>query len=143
MESFLHRLFPEERLVTILRWTLGIIFIWFGILKIAGFNPVFDLIHSVTPFLASGTGLILLGSFEAGIGMLLLLNHFLFLTHLLLLGHLAGTFLTFIMGPEVIFSPYFPVLSLSGEFVVKNITLVMAGLLVLMHEVKKRGWYKN
>ncbi len=43
----------EHLLVTTLRFTLALIFVWFGALKVLGFNPVFDLItNSAMPFLA-------------------------------------------------------------------------------------------
>lgn len=123
----------ENTLITCLRWSLAIIFVWFGLLKVFGFNPVYDLIASVTPFLAEGTGLVLLGVFETAIGVGLLVNKYRTLIHTLLVLHLAGTFLTFITGWSVVFDPNFPVLSLGGEFVVKNLTLAIAGLVVLFY----------
>lgn len=114
-----------------LRISLGIVFFWFGTLKVVGYNPVYDLVHSVIPYFAYGTGNILLGSFEAALGIGLLLNIFRPLVHTLLLLHLLATFLTFITEPSLLFDPYFPVLNLAGEFVVKNLVLATAGLTVL------------
>lgn len=129
----------EDLLINVLRITIAVIFIWFGGLKILGYNPVFDLVYnSMTPFLATGYGLIGLGVFEVIIGALLLSNRLLLPTHVLLLLHLLGTFSTFIFGWHVVFDPQFPILSLSGEFVIKNMTLVVAGLVVLVYESRKR-----
>ncbi len=36
------------------------------------------------------------------------------------------------------FDPYVPVLSFEGEFVIKNMTLAIAGLVVLVHEARRR-----
>lgn len=127
----------EDRLITVLRFTLALVFIWFGLLKVAGYNPVNALITSVSPFMASGVGLVLLGSFETLIGVGLLVNRARLLVHTLLLLHLTGTFLTFFTGLEVVFNPHFPILSLDGEFVVKNLVLATAGLLVLLHQSRK------
>ncbi|HEU0085741.1 MAG TPA: hypothetical protein VFQ59_02170 [Candidatus Paceibacterota bacterium] len=125
----------QKILVTILRISLALIFVWFGALKIFGYNPVFDLIHnSIMPFLADGYGLIGLGIFEVLIGLMLLSNRALLFTHFIVFFHLLGTFTTFIFGWDVVFSPYFPVLSLSGEFVIKNIVLAISGLMILVHE---------
>ena len=125
----------EHILFTFLRLSLAVIFIWFGALKIIGFNPVFNLIYySLAPWLSAGFGLIILGILESFIGVMLLINRGLFYTHILLLFHLLGTFSTFIFGWHIIFSPYFPILSLDGEFVVKNIALVSAGLVVFAYE---------
>ncbi|MEK7579269.1 MAG: DUF417 family protein [Patescibacteria group bacterium] len=124
----------EDKIVVILRYSLAIIFVWFGLLKIFGFNPVFDLINAVMPTLAVPPGLIFLGVFETAIGIGLLVNKARPIVHVLLLLHLAGTFLSFIMGTEIVFQPHFPILSLAGEFVIKNMTLAIAGLVVLLHE---------
>ncbi|MDO8564782.1 MAG: hypothetical protein Q7R88_02185 [bacterium] len=128
-----------EKLISLLRITLAVIFIWFGLLKVFGYNPVYDLIyHSLAPIMASGAPFLLLGVFETAIGALLLLNRFVFVTHTFLVLHLVGTFSTFIFGWDVVFSPHFPILTLAGEFVLKNLTLVVAGLVVLAHESGKR-----
>ena len=127
----------EDTLVTALRYALALIFVWFGLLKIFGYNPVFDLIDAVTPFFAEGVGLVLLGIFETLIGIGLALNRVRPVVHALLLLHLAGTFLTFITGLDIVFRPHFPILSLDGEFVVKNSVLAIAGLVVLLHQSKQ------
>jgi len=129
----------ENTLIQILRITIATIFVWFGLLKVFGYNPVFELIyHSMVPFLADGTGLVVLGLIETAIGLILLSNRLLLFTHIILLGHLLGTFSTFVFGWDIVFNPYFPVLSLGGEFVVKNMTLSIAGLVVLVHESRRR-----
>ncbi len=130
----------EQFLVTALRLGLGLIFIWFGLLKVFGFNPVFDLIyHSLMPWLAADVGLIVLGVGEFIIGLLLCVNRFLVFTHSLVFLHLVGTFSTFIFGWTIIFDPYFPVLSIDGEFVIKNIILALSGLVVLTYELRKKS----
>ncbi|OHA91714.1 MAG: hypothetical protein A2832_01540 [Candidatus Zambryskibacteria bacterium RIFCSPHIGHO2_01_FULL_44_22b] len=128
-------MFSENFLMKVLRIVIGVVFIWFGVLKVLGYNPVFELIYnSMAPFLAGGTGLVILGFVEVFIGAMLLSNRSRFFTHLLLVLHLLGTFSTFIFGWDVIFDPYFPILTLAGEFVVKNFILVMSGLVVLVHK---------
>jgi putative oxidoreductase len=128
----------ENVLVVLLRLSIAIVFIWFGLLKVFGYNPVFDLVNSVMPVFASGTGLIVLGWFETAIGVGLIINRFRSIVHILLVLHLAGTFLTFITAPELVFIPAFPILSLAGEFVVKNLVLAIAGMVVLLHESHRK-----
>ena len=129
----------EDALIVALRISIGIIFVWFGFLKISGHNPVADLVqYSMVPFFADGNGLIILGALEAIIGILILSNRFLVFTYTVMLLHLAGTFSTFIYGWHLVFSPYFPILSMGGEFVVKNVVLIIAGLVVLAHEERGR-----
>ena len=129
----------KKLLIKLLRYSLAIIFIWFGLLKVFGYNPVYDLITSVTPFLAEGTGLQLLGAFETFIGLGLVIKRARLPIHILLVLHLAGTFLTFITAWNLIFNPGFPILSIAGEFVVKNLTLAIAGLVVLVYESPKKS----
>lgn len=124
----------ERLAVFLLRISIAVVFIWFGLLKVYGYNPVFDLVDAVTPFLAVMPGLAVLGWFETAIGIGLLINKLRVSVHALLLLHLAGTFLVFLTAPELMFAPTFPALSLAGEFVVKNIVLAMSGIVVLLHE---------
>ena len=128
----------EDYLITGLRVSLGLIFVWFGGLKIAGYDPVFEIINSAFPFLASGTGYLILGIGEVAIGIGLLFNIFYLCVHVVLIFHLMGTFSTFVLTPETMFNPKFPILTLAGEFVFKNAALAMAGLVVMAHERRKR-----
>lgn len=135
----LHTYIIEKRTLLLagLRLSLGLIFFWFGILKVFGYNPVYDLVYAVHPILVTATGNFLLGAVEALIGLLLLINVLPRVTHIVLVVHLLGTFLTFLTAPELMFDPHFPVLSLAGEFVFKNVTLAMAGLVVLAYSPGK------
>ena len=136
--SFLSSKKYEDVLIRVLRISIAIIFVWFGLLKISGHNPVFDLVqYSLMPLFAAGTGLMVLGVVEVVIGILIVTNRFLLFTYTVMLLHLAGTFSTFIFGWHVVFSPYFPILSLGGEFVVKNVVLIIAGLVILVHEERR------
>ena len=117
-----------------LRWSLALIFIWFGGLKVFGYNPVYEIVNSTWPMFATPVGNQVLGWFEMLIGIALVINTFPAMTHAVLLGHLAGTFATFIIAPHLMFEPYFPILTLAGEFVFKNVTLAMAGIVILLYE---------
>lgn len=128
----------ENTIISGLRISLGLIFFWFGALKIAGYNPVYEIVHSTFPFFATETGNVMLGTIEIALGVGLLLNIFPVIVHIALVLHLLGTFATFFAAPELLFAPSFPILSLQGEFVFKNVTLVMAGLAVLGYERNRK-----
>ncbi len=117
-----------------MRISLGLIFFWFGALKLSGNNPVYDLVYASFPILADGIGNYALSVLEIVIGIGLLCNIMPRLVHTVLLFHLAGTFATFITAPEMMFEPYFPILTLAGEFVVKNLALALGGIIVLLHQ---------
>lgn len=123
----------KNRLIVALRISLGLVFFWFGVLKVFGYNPVYEIVYTSFPFFAAGIGNLILGIGETLIGLGLLTNFFSKFTHAVLILHLAGTFAVFITGPELMFNPHFPILTLSGEFVFKNVVLAVSGLVVLTH----------
>ncbi len=126
----------KGKLIIALRISLGLVFFWFGALKIFGYNPVYEIVYASFPWFAYGIGNLILGGGETLIGIGLLTNVLSKFTHAVLILHLLGTFTVFITGPEVMFNPYFPILTLAGEFVFKNIVLAMSGLVVLTHRKK-------
>lgn len=126
----------KDKLIIALRISLGLVFFWFGALKFFGYNPVYEIVYASFPWFAYGTGNLILGIGETLIGLGLLTNIFVRMTHAFLILHLLGTFTVFITGPELMFSPYFPILTLAGEFVFKNIVLAVSGLVVLTHRKK-------
>lgn len=115
-----------------MRIALGIIFFWFGALKTPGYGPVTEIVRASFPFMAEGTGNIVLAIFEIliGLGLIFKICPQAIFTALTL--HLLGTFSVFILAPEIMFDPNFPYLSLDGEFVVKNLALVMGGFIVFL-----------
>jgi len=127
----------ENKLIVALRVSLGLVFFWFGALKVFDLTPVAEVVNLVSPLLASGMGLIILGAVEVLIGIGLMFNWFPKTSQIALVLHLLGTFLVFITAPGMMFDPYFPVLTLAGEFVFKNIILVFAGLVILCRRHEK------
>lgn len=122
--------------ITLLRIAIGVIFFWFGALKLAGYNPVYDIVYASFPFLADGVGNLLLGGLETIIGLALISNLFPRTTHAILVSHLLGTFSVFLTVPEMMFNPGFPFLTLAGEFVVKNLALATGGIVVILHHTR-------
>ena len=115
----------------IIRVSLGIVFIWFGLLKVMGVSPVFDLASKVVYWLPSELFVPVLGIWEMAIGTGLLLGRALRIVLLLLYVQLAGTFLVLVILPEAAFQRGNPLLlTTEGEFVVKNLVLIAAGLAV-------------
>jgi uncharacterized membrane protein YphA (DoxX/SURF4 family) len=117
--------------VPILRVSLGAVFIWFGMLKILDVSPVADLVANTVYWFDPETFVTVLGVFEVAVGTLLLLGRALRLTLLLFLLQMVGTFLTFVILPGVTFREGNPfLLTVEGEFVVKNLVLISAALVV-------------
>jgi uncharacterized membrane protein YkgB len=127
------RLIPLLRRVAVplLRVSLGVVFVWFGALKIFEVSPVSDLVAKTVYWVDPNWFVPALGVFEVTLGVLLLLGRAMRLALLLFLAQMAGTFVTFLVLPEVTFQHGNPLLlTVEGEFVVKNLVLLCAGLVV-------------
>jgi uncharacterized membrane protein YkgB len=117
--------------VPLLRVSLGVVFVWFGMLKILDVSPVADLVAKTVYWFDPETFVTVLGVFEVAVGTLLLLGRALRLTLLLFMLQMIGTFLTFLILPQVTFRNGNPfLLTVEGEFVVKNLVLISAALVV-------------
>ena len=120
-----------------LRVTLAIVFLWFGLLKIFGVSPVVGLIQDTYSFMPTATFIMVLGVWETIIGFGLLFKKCLRVTLVLLWAQMLGTFLSLVFNPSMFFSAGNPfLLTLEGEFLVKNLVLLSASLAIGSHELK-------
>ena len=117
--------------VPVLRISLGVVFVWFGLLKIFEVSPVSELVARTVYWVDPDIIVPVLGVFEVTVGVLLLLGRALRLTLLLFVAQMIGTFLTFFVLPDVTFRDGNPfLLTVEGEFVVKNLVLISAAMVV-------------
>jgi putative oxidoreductase len=117
--------------VPLLRISLGIVFVWFGLLKVFEVSPVAEFVARTVYWVDPDVFVPALGVFEVTLGVLLLLGKMMRLTLLLFVAQMVGTFLTFFILPNVVFQHGNPLLlTVEGEFVVKNLVLIAAGLVV-------------
>lgn len=130
--SYYRLLQTIERLAPMaVRVSLALVFLWFGALKLTGDSPVLALASATVPWLAPALLMHLLGAIEVLLGVGLLLGRAPRLLLLVLAAHLSGTFLTFVMAPQLMFQHGGPMLlTADGEFVVKNLVLISAALLL-------------
>ena len=113
-----------------LRFSLGIVFIWFGVLKIFGNSPANDLITKTVYWFNPDIFIPILGIWEAVIGLCLLIPSFIRLGLFLLALQMPGTFLPLILLPEVCFQSFPFDLTLEGQYIVKNLVLIGAAMAV-------------
>ncbi len=122
--------------ITLLRVSVGIIFVWFGFLKFfPGLSPAEELATKTVEVLSFGfvpprAALIILAAWECAVGLGLILAIFLRTTLLLLWLQMAGTVAPMVMFPQEAFShfPYAP--TLEGQYIIKNLVLASAGIVV-------------
>jgi len=115
----------------LLRISIGVVFIWFGLLKVIGVTPVADLVTAVISWMPAALSVPLVGIFEVVLGFGLVIGYSLRFTLLLLWLHLTGTFILLLLRPDLVFlggNPLF--LTADGEFVIKNLVLISGGIAV-------------
>ncbi len=123
--------FLRDHGVTALRIALGVVYIWFGALKVIDRSPVEEFVQDVV-FVADGEWVVYaMGAWEIVIGLGLIFPVALRLTLLMLWAQMAGTLLAFVVVPGQCFQDSNPLLlTTTGEFVLKNVVLITAGLVI-------------
>ena len=134
----------SSRSLNMLRCSIGIIYIWFGMLKFFhGYSPAEDLaintIHKLTVgLIPAQLSLVLLASWETALGVLLIVGFQTKKVLLFLVVHMLCTFTPLLFFPELSFKipPYG--FTLAGQYIMKNI-IILSAAWVLWQAVPVRG----
>ncbi len=121
--------------LAILRIGLGVIFIWFGALKLfPGLSPAEELVRNTIYFVDPDIFLPILAIWEVliGIGFLsgFFTNKLQRLTILLLFLQMFGAALPLVLLPEVCWKSFPFVLTLEGQYIIKNLTIIGSALVL-------------
>lgn len=117
--------------ITVLRVGLGIIFLWFGLLKFfPGLSPAEELVRNTTYFVNPDYFLPVLAGWETLIGLGLITGKFMRTTLLLLFLQMPGTALPLVILPDVVWTSFPFGLTLEGQYIIKNLVLIGAGLVL-------------
>ncbi len=117
--------------VPFLRFAIGIVFIWFGVLKTIGeLSPAYDLVAATVYWLTPEIIVPLLGLWEVGIGVCFLIAPLTRLGLILLALQMPGTFLPLVLLPEVCFTVFPFGLTLEGQYIVKNLVIIGSALVI-------------
>lgn len=119
-----------------LRVSLGLVFLWFGILKFfPDMSPAQSLATRTISVLTNhlvppAVSLPILALWECLIGVGLLIGHYLRVFLLLLYLQMLGTLTPIVLFPDEVFIriPYAP--TLEGQYIIKNLVLISAGIVV-------------
>ncbi|TVQ32720.1 MAG: hypothetical protein EA376_04985 [Phycisphaeraceae bacterium] len=121
--------------VIALRWSLAVIFIWFGALKIVGHSPAAGLVMETVgwmPLLSPAQWLIVIGWWEVAIGATFLFRKTLRIAIALLALQMVGTFMPLVMLPGITFqegrAPWAP--TIEGQYIIKNLLIISAALVI-------------
>lgn len=125
--------------VPTLRIALGIVFIWFGLLKVVDATPVADLVADIVPIVSDRTAVLVVGLVEVVVGLGLISGIAIRFTLGLFFLQMLGTFLVLVLRPGLSFDGDPFRLTVIGEFVVKNLVLLTAGLVVAGSIPRPRG----
>jgi len=125
------------------RFSFGIIFVWFGILKPLGISSAEPLVLATVPWLPffdGGTWVSIIGWWEVAIGVAFLFRSTIRIAVALLALQMVGTFMPLVFLPEVTFQaghfPYGP--TMEGQYIIKNLMIISAAL-VVGGTVRERG----
>lgn len=121
--------------VSVLRFGLGVIFVWFGALKLfPGASPAEALVRNTIYFFNPDIFLPILATWEVLIGLGFLsgfvTNRFQRLTILLLFLQMPGTALPLVILPEVCFTSFPFGLTLEGQYIIKNLAIIGSALVI-------------
>jgi len=119
----------------LLRWSLAVIFIWFGVLKPLGLSPAEPLVLRTVdwlPLLTPRQWLAIIGWWEVTIGVTFLFRRTLRLAIALLALQMVGTLLPLVILREITFQsgrfPYAP--TMEGQYIIKNLLIISAAIAV-------------
>jgi uncharacterized membrane protein YphA (DoxX/SURF4 family) len=119
-----------------LRISLGIIFFWFGFLKffpgVSSAEGIATKTITVITFglIQPSVSIIILASWETLIGLGLLFNKFMRETLFLLFLQMLGTITPLFFFPSETFKMFPFVPTLEGQYIIKNLILISAGLVI-------------
>ena len=123
--------FSDKTLNWLLRGSLAVVYIWFGLLKIFNISPVAGLIQALYPSFTQFHFIIILGVWEVVIGVGFLAQRTARWAVYLMWLQMVGIFAGLVVAPDLFFSRVPWILTTDGEFVIKNLVLLVASLVVL------------
>ncbi|BAK73853.1 DoxX family membrane protein [Arcobacter sp. L] len=129
--------------IKLMRISLGIIFLWYGILKFfPSLSPAEELAIKTIDIMFFGLinetiSIKLLALLEVGIGLGFLSGYYTKIVTIIFLGHMICTFAPLFILPELSFThaPY--AFTLVGQYIVKNIVFILVGIIIYQNELTK------
>lgn len=121
----------------LLRYSIGMLFIWFGLLKFfPGMSPAEDLATETIRILSFGIlqkslSIKLLATMEVALGAMLILTREYKITFWLLLFHMACTLMPLFVLTDITFRSIPFQLTIEGQYIIKNFVIISAAFVLL------------
>lgn len=126
----------QKNSVWFCRFSLFLIYFWFGILKVTGDSPATPLVQNLfektIPFMSFSLFLMLFGIFEIVIGVLFLIKGVERIALLLLFLHLITTVMPLVLLPAATWAGIL-IPTLEGQYIIKNILIIACAFVVGAH----------
>lgn len=120
-----------EHGITFLRISMGIVFIWFGALKLVpDLSPAEGLIRETVPLVPMSIFIPFLAIWEIAIGLGFVTGRFMRTTILLLFLQMPGTISPIVLNPDAVWEIFPYGLTLEGQYIVKNLIIISAALVI-------------
>lgn len=132
-----------QNTIKLMRLSLGIIFVWYGMLKFfPTLSPAEDLAIKTIDImffhlLDETLSIKLLAILEVGIGLGFLSGFYTKVVTIIFLSHMVCTFAPLFILPELSFTQAPYAFTLVGQYIVKNIVFILVGVLIYQNELKK------
>lgn len=132
-----------QNAMNLLRISIGVIYVWFGALKyFPNLSPADqlakDTIHLITfGLIPSGVSIILLAIWETALGFVLIVGVWKRAVFYILLLHMVCTFVPLFFFADVSFTALPYAFTLVGQYIMKNLIIIAAALVLNAHSKGK------
>lgn len=117
--------------IIFLRFSIGLIFVWFGFLKPFGISPAQELVTNTVYWFDDKVSFVkFLGWWEVAIGITMCIKPLIRISIFLLFLQMPGTFLPLVLLPDICFTDFPFGLTLEGQYIIKNLIIISAGLVI-------------
>ncbi len=130
--------------IKLIRLSLGIIFLWYGMLKFfPTLSPAEELATRTIDIMFFGLinpllSIKLLAILEVSIGIGFLFGFYTRVVVLVFIGHMICTFAPLFLLSELSFTHAPFAFTLVGQYIVKNIVFILAGILIYQNEIGRK-----
>ena len=123
------------------RFSLFLVYFWFGILKVFDLSPATPLVNALQaqtiPFMNPSQFIFLFGIFEVLIGIGFLIPRLTKIIFYVFLFHMITTIMPLVILPQVVWVGRF-IPTLEGQYIIKNIVLISLAVFIYQYHEKKK-----